>query len=823
MNPPRRWRSLNPEGYPGLVDKHEIDLILEEAANDGRDRLLEHEGYKLINLLGAGRAPNAVFFGDPEKIRPKDLEQFQSSGIVLKIQSPLIAHKTEAGGVKFISSGEIRKLYQGLAENRDGKEFLDVYTDYIKTEIRYMFDHAPEKYALWLSRNENLIPRRLRGLSPDALTFTVRESIRGILIAECIQSDTRTFGAELLIGMRWTREFGPVLTAGLGGVDAEMFAEKFRGDAAVITESPLLDDAAGFLDSFKRTIAYQAISGRIRGRERIISDANLLKCFDALISMARIFNDAAGERVIHELEVNPYVISKGDLVALDMFCTFGPSRKRNITRPINKIEKLLKPKTAGVVGVSSKGMNIGRIILRNLAKGTFPNENLAIIKPGDDEIDGVKCYPGFSDLPFKLDMLVLAVDAAQVPELCKEIIQTDSAESVILIPGGMGEKKGSESLAAEVEKLIQDAHSSGDGGPIFVGGNCLGVLSVPGGYDTMFIPSRKLPKPEKSTPVAFVSQSGAFMITRMSNRDIKPVYAISYGNQTDLTVSDYIHYLKDDPEVSVLAVYVEGFKDYDGIKFAEEVRDAIAKGKDVVFYKAGRTPEGQVATSGHTASIAGDYKVSKAVLEQVGALVTSDFLEFEDFTELAVAFHDSPVNGNRVFGTSNAGYEAVGMADHIIGPGYELKMAKFKPETVARIAEILEAGKLSELVDIKDPIDLNPMASDEVHINVLEALMDDDNGDAIVFSAVPMTGMMQTLPPGVSEHDSIDNKGSLPNRLLAIGNLPKPVVAVIDSGKIYDPLVERIHELGIPVFRSADRAMAALGRYLMYRLRKSRG
>jgi len=781
-----------------LIDKHKIDLILENAAKEGRNRLLEQEGYELINLIGGGRPPNYHFVRQGEEVQPKDLAQFKSDRLVLKVQSPLIAHKTEAGGVEFVPN--------------------DI--NVVRLRIRHMLENAPDMYAQWLSLGYARLPAALKDKGPERMTFDISASVQGVLITEFIVPDTTKFGAELLVGLRWTREFGPVMTVGLGGTDTEMFAERFKGKAAVVTASPLLTTGEGFLELFEQTTAYHFISGKARGRERIIRDDDLRRCFDAFISLARAYGDAEGGTVIKELEINPYVVSGGKLVPLDMLCTFGTVPKPPVRRPVHKIGKLLKPKTAGVIGVSSKGMNIGRTILQNLISSSMKLDKLIIVKPNEIEIDGVKCYPNVSELPFKLDMLVLAVDAQQVPELCKEIIRTNCAESVILIPGGMGEKEGSQELAAEVEQLIQQAHLTADGGPVFVGGNCLGILSIPGGYDTLFISPQKLPKPEKSTPVAFISQSGGFMITRMSNRDIKPVYAISYGNQTDLTVSDYIHYLKDDPEVEVLAVYVEGFKDYDGLDFAREVRDAITKGKDVILYKAGRTAEGRSATSGHSASIAGDYKVCESVAEQAGALVADDFTEFEDLIELAVAFHGRPITGNRVFATSNAGYESVGIADHTMGLDYKLKMAEFKPDTKRRIAEILEQGHLTGLVDVKNPMDLNPMASDEVHIHVLEALMDDDNGDAIVFSAVPMTGMMQTLPPGVSDYDSIDNKGSLPNRLKAIGGLNKPVVAVIDSGEIYDPLVKRIDDLGIPTFRSADRAMAALGRYICYRLNK---
>jgi len=782
-----------------LTDKQLVHFILERAAEDGRKSLLEYEGYELLNLIGAGRAPK-YFLADPNiEIQPEDISHINSDDVVLKVQSPLIAHKTEAGGV-IVRANNIKVIRKAILE---------------------MMEYAPERYAQWLTKGHVKPPRELDGLAPEAMIYKIRQSIRGVLVAECIIPDSKRFGAEILLGLRWTREFGPVMTAGLGGIDAEMFAEKFKGRAAVVTASPLLTDAEGFLQLFKSTIAYESISGLIRGREKIIDDNDLREFFEAFITLAKIYTTTCGdETCIKELEINPYVISRGRPVPLDMFCTFGLATKTPGTRPVRKIRNLLKPKTVGIFGVSGKGMNIGRIILQNLLRtGMAPNK-LAIVKPGDDEIDGVKCYPAVTDIPCKMDMIVLAVSAEQVPEICKEIIRADAAESVILIPGGMGEKEGSEELAAEVAYMIEEAHLTEDGGPVFVGGNCLGILSVPGHYDTLFIPEKKLPKPEQSTPVAFVSQSGAFMITRMSNQAIKPVYAISYGNQTDLTVSDYIHYLKDDPEVKVLAVYVEGFKDLDGLQFAREVRDAIAKGKDVVFYKAGRTQEGKSATSGHTASIAGDYKVCEAIAEQAGALIANDFDEFEDLTDLALRFHNNPITGVRVFATSNAGYESVGIADNIVGADYMLLMAKFKPETRKRIEDILEAGKLSGLVDVKNPMDLNPMASDDVHIQVLEALMDDDNGDAIIFSAVPMTGMMQTLPPGVSKHDSFDHEGSLPNRLKAIGALPKPVVAVVDSGKIYDPFVERIRDLGIPTFRSADRAMAALGRYIAYRLNK---
>ena len=44
--------------------------------------------------------------------------------------------------------------------------------------------------------------------------------------------------------------------------------------------------------------------------------------------------------------------------------------------------------------------------------------------------------------------------------------------------------------------------------------------------------------------VALVSQSGAFLITRLSNVGcLDPAYAVSVGNQIDLTISDLLDFL----------------------------------------------------------------------------------------------------------------------------------------------------------------------------------------------------------------------------------------------------------------------------------------
>jgi acyl-CoA synthetase (NDP forming) len=55
--------------------------------------------------------------------------------------------------------------------------------------------------------------------------------------------------------------------------------------------------------------------------------------------------------------------------------------------------------------------------------------------------------------------------------------------------------------------------------------------------------------------------------------------------------------------------------------------------------------------------------------------------------------------------------------------------------------------------------------------------------------------------------------GSLPRRLARLAGHPTPWVAVVDGGRLYDPMVDLLEGTGIPVIRTMDRAVRALARY----------
>ncbi len=786
-----------------MFDQTGADRVFEEAFANDRRSLLEFESYRLLERSGMGKFRQYDVITDPNSVTDETLAAFPGEKVVLKVVSPVISHKTDVGGVRIVK-----------------KE-----TNLVRSTITDMMNTIPGAYVDWLQKAPVARPEKYQDLTNIQLQQACRNDIQGILMTDFIVPDREEFGYEMLVGLRWDREFGPVLTLGIGGVDTELMARSMKPGLSAVTGSAVENSPEELLEIFKSTIAYRKIAGLTRGGTAVVDDEVILRNIRAILNLARVYGpDGDSEFCISEFEINPLVFCDHRMVPLDGLCNFHRRSETPPASPTHKITKLLHPRSMAIIGVSAKKMNMGRIILKNVIKNDFDINNLFVIRPGLDRIDDVKCVPDLAELPQKVDVLVLAVDASQAPEIIQNAAESGKVESVIIIPGGLGEKSGTEAIVAGMNDAIRNSRNREDNGPIFVGGNCLGILSRPGNYDTLFVPEEKLPKnyDKSPDPVAFLSQSGARMITVMSvHTNISPMFAISTGNQMDLGISDFLDHMADhETGVRVFAVYVEGFKDLGGIKMVRTVKKLVSQGKDVIFYKAGRTEEGKSATSGHTASVAGSYSVCAGLLQDAGAMVCNSFTEFNELTRLAVALGTKTFSGNRLAGISNAGYETVGIADNIDGP-FGFNLATYAPETRNRLQDILVTGRINTLVDVRNPMDVTPMANDDTHCAIIRAQLDDPGVDCILAATVPLSPAQQTLPAGVFGREDITNENSYPHQLIRVAkSSDKPVVVVIDSGEIYDPMVDMMTRAGLPVFRTADLAIRMFGKYAANRLKR---
>jgi acyl-CoA synthetase (NDP forming) len=333
----------------------------------------------------------------------------------------------------------------------------------------------------------------------------------------------------------------------------------------------------------------------------------------------------------------------------------------------------------------------------------------------------------------------------------------------------------------------------------------------------MFIAPYKIGLPDKKpAPLAVIAQSGAWSISKNNKVScLNPLYTISFGNQMDLTVGDYLAYLKNDPGVEIFAVYVEGFKPLDGLHFLREAKEIAAMGKTVILYKAGRTSAGAKASASHTASIAGDYSVTRELCSNAGVIVADTIADYEDLVMLFACLKDKEVAGWRLGAMSNAGFESVAMADNI----GRFRLENFAPATDEKLRAAFKTVRIDTIVDVHNPLDLTPQATDAVYEAIIRAMLEDENVDVGLVGCVPMTQALNTLVPGDGHPENVYDHNGIVARMKKIRDTTtKAWAAVVDAGPIYDEMARLLKNHEIPTFRTADRALRLFHRFCEARL-----
>lgn len=737
--------------------------ILEAVRAAGRTTLLEQEVYALLS--GAGFDVPRFFFweGAPTDRLPVAAQAFLASlpgtGCVLKIASPDLYHKSDVGGVAMVPAD-------------DGA---------VVSAARRIWDDVGRR-------------------APGAARL-------GILLLERLTPLAGSPAAETLVSVKQDPAFGPVLVFGLGGVLTEWFGSVSAGRSTAILSPGRVRDGLAAAAASVPALELLLSPSRLHPVAPLDLDAVTAK-LEALGRLATAFApDAGGALTLEELEVNPFLLLEdGRWVAADGKARLSGRRVTRPSRPIRKIRNLLEPESAAVFGASTTTMNPGRIILRNLkASEGLRYGKLWAVHPKAPAVDGVPCVTSGRELPEMVDLAVIAIPAEGARDAVRDLCATGKAASIILIPGGFAET-GQRALDEEIRGTILESRQRGDGGPVLVGGNCLGIVSKHR-YNTFFVPYYKLPFHDApGDRLVAISQSGAYLVSLTSNLDgiVFPKASISFGNQMDLTVSDFLKYFERDDGVSILACYIEGFQPLDGEQFVRIARRLRQVGKRVIAFKGGKTPLGAKAAQSHTAALAGDYAVARALMEQAGVVVTETLDMFEDYVKIFTMLDGRTVAGRRAAVLSNAGFECASVLDELFG----LTAAVLSGATKRRLSACLPA-----VAHADNPVDATPMAETPRFVEAAEALLDDPGVDALIVSPVAVTPALDNLAPDlVGTHtENIHAPGSLPQELLRLfRKTVKPVVVNVDSGRLYDDFVAVLQRGGIPVYRKIDRASRAL-------------
>ncbi|MFW9867778.1 MAG: CoA-binding protein [Candidatus Thorarchaeota archaeon] len=449
------------------------------------------------------------------------------------------------------------------------------------------------------------------------------------------------------------------------------------------------------------------------------------------------------------------------------------------------LEKLFKPKSMAVVGISKKNpLSPGRIVL---LKNEFEMKvNVYGIYPSGGEIEGIQLYDRLDNLPEVPDLLTIAVGPDDTLKYIQECGDLGIAASVI-IGGGFAEIGGKGKKRQEKLQKI-----SIDNDIAVLGPNCLGVYAPPL-VDTIFLPTERITRPPKGS-VALISQSGGVLVdqffVKFNERNIGVSTAVSIGNRAVVDEVLLLEYFsKIDQETTNIAFYLEGFKEGKARKFLQLAKESE---DTVIVYFGGKTREGKVATQSHTASLAGDYKIIYDALRQHYIIQPHSERElltclktYDVLSNRRNPFGDNVIIKGDVAIVSVSGGHAVLASDML--KTYGLNAVRFSQKE-KRDLKALMNPVAAEIASFNNPIDLTGSVLDTDIEDVIRYLSDIKRIECIILLLLP-------YPPNISFQIG---------RRIAniIASKRKPVVCFIPYVSKYSLIIESLELASIPVFHS---------------------
>jgi 4-hydroxybutyrate---CoA ligase (ADP-forming) len=227
-------------------DTDKVKSIFENVRKHGRANLLEEEGYEVLQAYGFPTPQSILCTTEQEGI---DAARHIGYPLVMKIVSPDIIHKSDAGGVK-----------------------VGVKTD---DELKSAF----------------------RTITENALKYKSDAKIKGVLVQEMVKS-----AKETILGASQDPTFGPVIMFGLGGIYVEVLKDVVFGVAHIDEQ-----EAINMVESIKtikllkgvrgeKPSDLKAIADSLQRLSQLVVDFQEIKEFD--INPLLVLEEGKGARVV---------------------------------------------------------------------------------------------------------------------------------------------------------------------------------------------------------------------------------------------------------------------------------------------------------------------------------------------------------------------------------------------------------------------------------------------------------------------------------------------------------------------------------------------
>lgn len=425
------------------------------------------------------------------------------------------------------------------------------------------------------------------------------------------------------------------------------------------------------------------------------------------------------------------------------------------------LSSVLCPAAVAVVGASRDPHSVGGMVLANLLAGGYQGP-VYPVNSSSSYVQSIAAYPSLADCPTVPETICVCVPPEHTDEVIDQAGRLGVRAAVILAAGFA--ESGPDGLRVE-QQVLQTARSHGIR---LVGPNCMGVMNTDprvalnGSLSTVVPPAGG---------VALSSQSGAVGLTILAaarRLDVGLSSFASIGNKADISSNDLLQFWEEDDATTVILLYLESFGN--PRKFARLAR-RVSRRKPVVAVKAGQ----------------GDATAVRALFGQAGIIRV---LTLDEMFNVARLLSKQPLpRGNRVAILSNGGGPAALAADACRAAG--LQMASLSPESRAAL----------EAADAYDeaPVTVHPTTAARHYGDVLSALTDDPQVDAVIAVFVP---------PVAS-----DPEGTGAAIAAAVEATDKPVAVVYLS---MDPPPRELAAASVPVYVFPESAAEALGHAARY-------
>lgn len=435
------------------------------------------------------------------------------------------------------------------------------------------------------------------------------------------------------------------------------------------------------------------------------------------------------------------------------------------------------------MGASNSPGKIGHAIVKNVIESGYTGKILPV-NPKEQEILGLKAFPGIKDIPEKVEMAVISVPAAGVLNVAKDC-GIAGVKNLVVITAGFKEV-GKEGLDMEKQLLA----ICREYGMRMLGPNCLGMMDTHMQLNTSFAKVF----PIKGN-IAFFSQSGAMLVAILDwSRSVGLGFSkvVSLGNKADLSEIDFIEEAAEDPYTKVILCYIEDVAD--GERFIEVVGRATRK-KPVIILKSGTSQAGAQAASSHTGALAGSDIAYETAFRQCGVIRVKNMTELFD---LATAFSKCALPaGDKVAIVTNSGGPGIIATDNVESNG--LKMARFQKETL----ELLRRGLPPES-GIYNPVDVLGDARADRYSFALEKVCADPNTDVVML----LLCHAATTEPIETGRALIEMKETYPG---------KTFFASYMGGDGLKEGVSLLAENGVPCYTFPEPAISSVSHMVKYR------